>query len=71
MDSIYENAARLYCAARGLDPDERVGRPHPEGYAVVQKIWRWAAVAEELRDMDLRRECLEQARATLAPEPRP
>jgi len=43
-----EKAARKLCELRGLDPDERVGHGHPDGYAVMLYSPRWKLVAGEI-----------------------
>lgn len=58
---FYEKAARYYCADVEVDPDELIRFPHPQGFAVVCKKLRWQIVAEELRDLDIRSECLRRA----------
>lgn len=46
----YEKAARRYCEMAGVDPDE-VAMPQ----ALAR---RWRLIAEELRDLDIRRAAL-------------
>lgn len=61
MSDNFESAARSYCAARGLDPDELVNCSHPKGYAVLIRRPRWSVVAVELADLNLRMECIRVA----------
>lgn len=46
MPSLHEVAVE-YCIDKGLDPQESVQYPDPNGYAVVRKKSRWMVVAEE------------------------
>ena len=54
----YEDAARLYCNRVGLDPDEPVTFPHPDGLAVHMKRMQWIGIAHEMARIDVMIKCI-------------
>ena len=44
----FEPEARILCGHHGLDPDELIPYPDPNGYAVMRRRKRWINCAQEL-----------------------
>lgn len=55
-------AAKFYCTAFGLDPDERLVCAHPDGYAVAIYRTRLEVVMDLIRDHDVKAEAVHEAR---------
>lgn len=53
-----EKAARLYCAAKNEDPDERISYPDPNGYAVARYKPRWEVYQTSFDDLVLKIKCI-------------
>ena len=47
----HEAIARIYCGLAGLDPDERIRFPHPQGYAVAISKPRYMVLADRAADL--------------------
>jgi hypothetical protein len=46
----FEEEARAWCVQKGLNPDDRVSFPDPNGYAVARYRLRWVEYAIRLHD---------------------
>lgn len=58
-----KTAAIYYCKAFGLDPEEKVQYPDPDGHAVARYTKRWCLVARRIKELDVIDEASREARS--------
>ncbi len=68
--TLFEPAARDYCAKTGAEPDRVVQVPHPLGLPIPLSVKLWERIAEELCDLGFKLQALKLAGAPQPNKPK-